>query len=90
MTTTKYKTTEHWGHAIATVNVDRETESSVWINGQRHAKKSSFKKYWDTWQEAHAYLLEKAEARLQIARAELQRAQGECGNIKGMKNNIPD
>jgi hypothetical protein len=40
---------------------------------------------FDTWQEAHAWLLARAENSLNDARRRLEQAQGLYGNIKGMK-----
>ena len=81
----KFRTCDFGKNLIEEIDVERETDSSVWINGRRSAKNSSWHKYWDSWEEAHAFLLEKAEKSLQSARRSLERAQGEYGNIKGMK-----
>lgn len=82
---TKFRTGGFGNIPIETVEVERETDSSVWINGRRNAKTTSWDKYWDSWEEAHAYLLEKAERSLQSARRSLEMAQAKYGNIKGMK-----
>jgi poly(3-hydroxyalkanoate) synthetase len=82
---TKFRTGGFGRQLIEAVEVERETDSSVWIKGNRNAKITSYHKYWDSWEEAHAYLLERADRSLQDARRALERAQGEYGNIKGMK-----
>ena len=81
----KFRTGGFGKNLIEEIEVERETDSSVWINGRRNAKNSSLHKYCDTWGEAHLFLLEKAERSLESARRSLERAQGEYGNIKGMK-----
>lgn len=45
---TKYKAT-NWGHLIETVQVERETGTSVWIRGQRTAKRSAYSGHFDTF-----------------------------------------
>lgn len=42
-----------------------------------------------TWEEAHDYLLKQAESKVKSARLALGRANGEYGNIKGMKKPKP-
>lgn len=70
---------------IDVIEVDRETESSVWIGGRRRAKQSVWDCYFDTFDEAKAFLTAKAEARLTAARLRLNDAQGFAGNVKGLK-----
>jgi poly(3-hydroxyalkanoate) synthetase len=81
----KFRTGGFSRSPIEKIKVERETEVSVWINGSRSAKDSSWHKYWDTWEQAHTYLLEKSERSLEAARKALEGAQGQYGNIKGMK-----
>ena len=85
---TKYKTevTEFSVSAkITPVEVEKETDQSVWVEGYRHAKKSQYHQYHDTWEEAHGYLLSQVQSRVDSARMILERAKGALGNIKGMK-----
>lgn len=74
-----------WRGRIKTVEVERETESSVWINGRRNAKLNNYKNYFDTWEEAHSYLMEKAQRKVNEARKSLEQANSELGTVKGMK-----
>lgn len=70
---------------IIPVEVERASESSVWINGRRVARHSGGAAYFDTWDAAHAHLLGAAELNLTHARNQLNQAQGVHGNIKGLK-----
>lgn len=81
----KYRTSGFGKNPIEKIEVERETDSSVWIKGRRSVKDSSWLKYFDSWEDAHSFLLQKAEKNLISARRSLERAQGEHGNIKGMK-----
>ena len=81
----KYKT-GGWGQdLIEAVEVEKETDKSVWIDGNRSAKRSGYNNYFDSWGEAHLFLLDKAGRKLDSAKFSLQRAQGEYENIKGLK-----
>jgi hypothetical protein len=95
MTITKYKTS-HYGCRIEAVQVEKETEKAVWIkawtfNGagtgepRRHLKSTSYDSYFDSWEAAHTFLMEKAEDAASDARAALRRANDVLGNVKGMK-----
>jgi hypothetical protein len=90
----KFKT-DYSGKTIERVEVIRETAASVYVaknsvfgnakGERRDAKRSEYAQYHDTWADAHAYLMERAEERVTDARNRLQQASGHLGNIKGMK-----
>ena len=80
----KYKANRYLGGTIKQVEIERETASNLWVNGCRRAKKSSYDCFFDTWEEAHAYLLDLAEMKLESARRGLENAQGMYGNVKGL------
>lgn len=81
----KYATNKWNRTEIKAVTIDRETEASVWINGRRSAKDSEYGKYHDTWDAAHEHLLEKAEVKVRSLRRQLEVANSELGNVKGLK-----
>ena len=74
---------------ITPVEVERETEHCVWIRGRKNNKVSSYENYYDTWDAAHAGLLEYAEGRLNAARSRLAGEQGFYGNVKGLRKPEP-
>jgi hypothetical protein len=87
----KYKV--NWNE-IEPVEVVRETKSQVVLlrkgivqTERREAKRSEYSNWFDTWEEAHAFLIERAEAEVQALRGQLEQAKGRLGNIKGMKPN---
>lgn len=90
--------TEKWNNEITAVEIIRETDKSVWflrnswcLDGdgemvETKAVKTSDNHSWhDTWDDAHAFLLKRAERNIASAKWQLQQAQGEHGNVKGMK-----
>ena len=86
--------TERYDTTITEVECLKESEKFVTIRlfdwkGQpyerRLARTSCYDNYFDTWEQAHSYLLGRTENRLTAAHLELQKAQGEYGNVKGMK-----
>ncbi len=83
---TKYKTRKAtFGKLIEPVQVQKETEASVWIDGRRIAKRTQYDNYFDSFDEAKAFLTEYAENMLNSSRRSLERAQGFAGNVKGLK-----
>ena len=60
-----------WGTEIEEVEVERETEKSVWVKTplgtRRYQKQSASEVYHDTRAAANAWLLEKAEERVAFA-----------------------
>lgn len=80
----------HGRPEILAAEVERSSESSVWIGGKRSARLShDWYCYFPTWDEAHAHLIREAEADVQQARLRLDRANGALGNVKGMKRPGP-
>ncbi len=75
----KYMTGDY-NKPIMMVIVERETESSVWVNGRRKAKKGDWHNYHHSWEEAREYLIKKArmhesacQGRLDSAKIKLNR-----------------
>lgn len=88
----KYKTDS--GIQIREIEVIRETEQSVvfmllWAGNtsreRMERKETGYHRWHDTWEAAHACILHRAATKLESARRNLQRAQDELGNVKGMK-----
>jgi hypothetical protein len=71
--------------AIDPVEVERETDSSVFINGRRHNKITSYECYFPTWEAAKEHLLQEHELKVLDARRRLQDASDKLGNMKGLK-----
>ena len=78
---------------IRPVLVDKVNSRFVWIDtgniktAQRR-RTSELRSYHKTWAEAHARLMEQAQARVVHARGALARANDILGNVKGLKEPI--
>jgi uncharacterized protein with von Willebrand factor type A (vWA) domain len=88
----KFKTARYYPTRIEEMEVLRETAQCVYVSDKfrhrterREMKDTEFHRIHDSWEEAHAHLLEKAENALTNARSALQRAQDVLGNVKGMR-----
>lgn len=93
---TKWKTGGH-RHLIEKVEVVRETEKQVVLLVSRlysapierkEKKESTNVQYHDTWEAAHAYLMDNAQRAVESARRSLECAKGTLGNIKGLKKPV--
>lgn len=73
--TVKYKACNYAWEPIQKVEIDRETDASVWVNGSRRSKKSDGVRYCDTFNEAKQFLLSHSTAKLETAKRELRYAQ---------------
>ncbi len=63
-----------WSQPVEAVEVERSSENSIWVNGRRRARMSSYEKYWDTEKEAWDHLVKEAAYRLESATADMDRA----------------
>jgi len=59
---------------IIEVEAERETETSIWIKGHRRKKHKDFEDYFDTWEEANYFLMERCENKVIASRAILKEA----------------
>lgn len=78
-----------WGQ-IEKVDVLRETDKSVWVDGwNRHgvrkAKRGVNYNYWNTWQEAHSYLMQKKQEQIDSLRNQLAHEEKGLARIVEMK-----
>jgi hypothetical protein len=76
-----------WGE-IKPVQCTKVTAGCVWPverNGRRESRAGSWSSYHETWADAHAAMLHKAELELDAARSRLERAQNDHGRIQAMK-----
>lgn len=80
----KYRTGGFGKDPIERVEVERETEHCIWVNGSRQKKYSSWYKYFDSWCAAHAHILGKAERSLAVAHVSLEKAQDELAAIRAI------
>lgn len=77
----KYVTTKH-GCEIDEVEVEKETEKSVWINGDRHSKSSSYNTYHNSFEDAKNHLITTAENRIKSAKFQVEVAESFLKNVE--------
>ena len=71
---------------VEKVEVAGETEHFVkLLNGRKEAKKTDWSSYFDSFDDAKSFLLDKAQKRVDSLRRQLETANGELGQIKGIK-----
>lgn len=94
--TTKWRTGRGslTGTVIEPVTCIKETKCYLWIkikdwkgreSEQRCSKDSSWTQFHNTWEEAHTYLLSKAQAEVDSSRRRLESAKGHLGRIQGLR-----
>ena len=72
---------------IIEVEVERKSESSVWIKGLRNALRSSYENYFDTPEECKAFMLREAEAVLKHSEARVEYARKKVAEIMALEPN---
>lgn len=68
-------------YLVEPVEIEKETESTITIKGRRHNKRSEYENYFDTQDEALAYLKEKAIRKAESARRNLLLAESEYAKL---------
>lgn len=82
----KYKAnSSSWrGEWIESVDVERETDQSVWVNGRRSAKETRYECYFDTWEAAHNHLVVNAISSMESAERRLDSAKDHLAEIQAL------
>jgi len=70
---------------IEEVEVERETDKSVWIDGRRNMKESDWANYYDTWEEAHSNLLNQQRSHVASVEGRFKYAFKVLTDIEAMK-----
>ena len=70
---------------ITEVEVERVNDSSVWINGRRKDRFGSYECYHETWEAAHAQMMNLACSELKSAQRQLAYAQEKLNKLTEMK-----
>ncbi len=73
---------------IIEVEVERKSESSVWINGRRNALRSSYENYFAAPEECKAFMLREAEAVLKMAEGRVEYARKKVAEIMAIEPNV--
>lgn len=82
----KYRTDSGYGmKPIMAVEIERESEASVWIGGRRQSKISDYYRYHDTWAQAKDFLVARAERKLSSAKSSMQYAENELAKIQSIQ-----
>lgn len=79
---TKYRS--RW-QEIEAVEVERETESCVWINGRKNNKRTDYECYHDTPEHAKAWIISQAQKEVAAAERQLRCAQEKLSKAQNAK-----
>lgn len=60
---------------VETVEVERETNFTVWIKGRKWSKKNKYEEYFDTFEEARESLVNRYQFELKTLKAQLKRTK---------------
>lgn len=75
-----------WIDEIEAVEVERFNDKSVWINGRRNARKSSYEKYFETWNLAKAYLIQEISEEVKRCQNQLEYELKRLEKAQNLKN----
>ena len=81
---TMYRTTS-WLDSITPVQVERETEHYVWIEGGVRRRKRAYSNYFDTWAEAKAHLHDEIMKRTGVLTRSLERENERFFKVMNLK-----
>jgi hypothetical protein len=76
--------TKSYSDKIEVVEVERETESCVWIHGRRSMKSTEFDCFHDSFDAAKQTLIDRHEVDIRVARDRIHRAESALGTLRKM------
>ena len=71
-----------YGVTIKTVTIERETEHSVWIKGNRSTKKTEWNSYFDSYDEAYDELELRLNRKIESAKSNLSNKIDDLAKFK--------
>jgi hypothetical protein len=74
---------------VSIVSIERSTESSVWINGRRHARCSGYESFFETFDDAKAHLIGRARGELSALQRRLYTARNKLREAEQIKEPSP-
>lgn len=83
----KYRITSY-GLKIEKVEIEKESEHFIWPvkrHGYREAKHSSFDQHFDSFDQAKAALISRAEAEIEYGHDKVRRAENDLQTIKALR-----
>jgi hypothetical protein len=82
-------------NSISSIDVIRETESCLWVKDDRPYRKiaerrvmktSAYEMYFDTWEDAYKYLVDRIELSLSECQARMKDLQSQLDIVKTYQN----
>ncbi len=70
---------------ILPIKAERETESSVWINGRRRLKQTDWDNHHDTWEHAQNYLITRETTKVTNCQSALDSAKARLSEIRKLE-----
>ena len=86
MTITKYLATCGFSPCIKTIELSRESDSSVWIGRRREDKFTEYQSYFDTYKDAKLHLINSKNREIEAARRRLERFEQTLTEILDMQD----
>jgi hypothetical protein len=80
----KYQTNGFW--PIETVEVEKETENSVWINGQQNRKLTEYHCYFDNFEDAKNHVIGEAQAGIEKAKRQMEYAEKNMATARSLES----
>lgn len=73
--------------SIWLVEVEKESESCVWIRGRKRLKTSSYESYFDTFEDAKASIVSECNAQVERYKKQLHAAKSALGSAEALTIN---
>ena len=80
----KYQTNGFW--PIKTVEVEKETENSVWINGRQNRKLTEYHCYFDTFEDAKNHVIGEAQAGIEKVKRQMEYAENNMATARSLES----
>ena len=72
----------NWSNTIKEIEIERETEKSIWVKGIRRLKRSDYSSVFNTFWEAAEYLLIRQRGKIDTAQRNLVNQQAAMQDLK--------
>lgn len=78
----QYEVQLRWGYKITPIEVEKETETSVWVKGRRRAKATAYDQIFKTLPEAKQFMIARCEQEINEYEKRISEAMAALNDFK--------
>lgn len=81
----QYEVQLRWGYRITPIEIEKETEKSIWVNGKRRMRGDAYNRIFPTLKEAKQFMVERCKREIAGYEKNLSEVRLALSNLEAIK-----